>query len=511
MSALIFLATILIGFVVFSLLNSMRRPKNFPPGPGFLPWMGNTLQFRREARAAGGQHMLFEQWAKLYKSQLLGLKLGQEYVVVALGHDLVREVQLQEVFEGRPDNFFLRLRTMGTRKGITCTDGQLWYEHRNFAMKQMRHVGYGRSQMEQHIEREAEELLQQLDQTQAEPIEPVNWLAQSVLNVLWCLIAGERIASCEDGTLRRLLELMNRRSKLFDICGGLLAQFPWLRHVAPNRTGYNLIRQLNAELHSLFMETIGEHRRRLRECEQRGEPLPDDDLIFAYLQEMQNQQQETSSFNETQLIMTILDFFIAGSQTTSNTINLALMMLAMREDVQQQLYAEVAANTGCQGAGTDAATAFPHLSRRESFHYMDAFIMEVQRFFHITPITGPRRALWPTQLAGYDIPKNATILISLRSVHLDEQHWTEPRQFRPERFIDAAGKCCKDEYFMPFGLGRRRCLGDALARACIFSFLVRIVQHFRIVLPEGETPSLILQPGITLTPKPYKVQFVKRT
>lgn len=470
--------------------------------------MGNTLQFRREARAAGGQHLLFEQWSKRYQSQLLGLKLGQEYVVVALGLEMVREVQLQEVFEGRPDNFFLRLRTMGTRKGITCTDGKLWYEHRNFAMKQMRNVGYGRSQMEQQIEHEAEELLQQLDQTQAQPIEPVNLLAQSVLNVLWCLVAGQRIASNEDSTLGRLLDLMNRRSKLFDISGGLLAQLPWLRHVAPNRTGYNLIRQLNTELHRFFMETIAEHRRRMLDCEKRGEPLPENDLIYAYLQEMQNKDQDTSSFNETQLVMTILDFFIAGSQTTSTTINLALMVLAMRQDVQNQLYAEVAANMEAAGAGT--TTAFPHLSRRESFHYMEAFIMEVQRFFHIVPISGPRRALWPTQLGGYNIPKNTTILISLRSVLADEQHWKDPHEFRPERFIDDAGKCYKDEYFMPFGLGRRRCLGDALARACIFSFLVRIVQHFHIVLPEGETPSLILQPGIVLTPKPYQVKFVRR-
>ncbi|EDW35236.1 GL15679 [Drosophila persimilis] len=506
MSALIFLCAILIGFVIYSLIKSVQRPKNFPPGPRFLPWLGNTLQFRKEARAVGGQHILFGQWAQRYQSQLLGLKLGQEYVVVALGHEMVREVQLQEVFEGRPDNFFLRLRTMGTRKGITFTDGKLWYEHRNFAMKQMRHVGYGRSQMESHIEREAEELLLQLGQTEEAPIEPVTWLAHGVLNVLWCLIAGKRIASEGNSMLQRLLDLMNRRSKLFDVCGGLLAQFPWLRHVAPDRTGYNLIRQLNTELYGFFMDTIADHRRQLEKASD-NEPV-ESDLIYAYLQEMRDQSSdsESSSFNETQLVMTILDFFIAGSQTTSNTINLALMVLAMRSDVQEKLFAEVSANVN--SAKSDA---FPHLSRREAFDYMDAFIMEVQRFFHITPITGPRRALWPTQLGGYDIPKNATILINLRSVHLDEQHWVDPLQFRPERFIDVGGKCFKDEFFMPFGIGRRRCLGDALARACIFSFLVRIVQHFCIVLPPGETPSMVLLPGITLTPKPYKVKFVKRS
>ncbi|XP_068149181.1 probable cytochrome P450 305a1 [Drosophila tropicalis] len=508
MSALIFLSTILIGFILFKLINSMRRPKNFPPGPRFLPWLGNTLQFRKEARAAGGQHVLFEHWSKQYNSQLLGLKLGSEYVVVAMGNAMVREVQLQEVFEGRPDNFFLRLRTMGTRKGITCTDGKLWYEHRNFAMKQMRHVGYGRSQMEGHIEREAEELLNKLARTEETPIEPVTKLAESVLNVLWCLIAGKRIASDEDGTLHSLLDLMTRRSKLFDICGGLLAQFPWLRHVAPNKTGYNLIRQLNTELYQFFMNTIDEHRKQLADSEQ------DTDLIYAYLQAMANRDDESSSFNETQLVMTILDFFIAGSQTTSNTINLALMILAMREDIQKRLLDEIEANCSINTAGASSsstAAAFPHLSRRESFDYMDAFIMEVQRFFHITPITGPRRTLWSTKLGGYDIPRNTTILIGLRSVHLDKEHWGDPLEFRPERFLDSAtGKCFKDDYFMPFGLGRRRCLGDALARACIFSFLVRIVQHFHVVLPDGETPSLILQPGITLTPKPYKVKFVKR-
>ncbi|XP_030371911.1 probable cytochrome P450 305a1 [Scaptodrosophila lebanonensis] len=502
MSAFLFLCSIIIGFVIYSLINSLRRPKNFPPGPEFLPWMGNTLQFRKEARAVGGQHILFEKWAKRYNTNLLGLKLGQEYVVVALGYPLVREVHLQEVFEGRPDNFFLRLRTMGTRKGITCTDGKLWYEHRNFAMKQMRHVGYGRTQMEQHIEREADALINHLAQTQSEPVWPVTCLAQSVLNVLWCLIAGQRITSDEDTTLVRLLELMNRRSKVFDICGGLLAQFPLLRFIAPDRTGYNLIRQLNTELHNFFMDTIAEHKQRLQ-LKQKDQQ-EDSDLIFAYLNEMKSED-AASTFNETQLVMTILDFFIAGSQTTSNTINLALMVLAMRADVQTKLHAEVAANLRCA-----SADAFPHLSRRESFHYMDAFIMEVQRFFHITPITGPRRALWQTTLGGYDIPKNATILISLRSVHLDEKHWQEPHEFRPERFIDAEGKCFKDEYFMPFGMGRRRCLGDALARACIFSFLVKIVQHFHLVLPDDENPSMVLQPGITLTPKPYKVKFMNR-
>lgn len=465
-----------------------------------MPWVGNGIQLRKLAVASGGQHKAFEKWHQEYNSNLLGLKLGQDLVVVASSYDLVKDVYLQEVFEGRPDTFFLRLRTMGTRKGITCTDGQLWYEHRTFSMKQMRHVGYGRSQMEHHIEKETDSLLQFIENLQGGAVWPGSFLAPSVINVLWSMTAGKRFKR-DDKRLLKLLDLMNRRSKVFDMAGGVLTQFPWLRFVAPDKTGYNLIRQFNGELHNFFMETIDEHKATL------SKENADSDFIYAYLSEMQletNQENENSTFNETQLIMTILDFFIAGSQTTSTTIDLALMTLALRPQLQQGLYDEINANMKDK--------QFPHLSVKALYPNMEAFIMEVQRFYHITPIAGPRRALWDTKLGGYNIPKNTTILIGLRSVLMDVEHWKDPNNFRPERFIDAEGKTFKDEYFMPFGMGRRRCLGDALARACIFSVLVNICLNFELVLPDNEEdqPSENLVPGIILSPKPYKVQFLKR-
>jgi hypothetical protein len=43
------------------------------------------------------------------------MKLGQELVVVGLTYPIVKEIHARDEFDGRPDNFFLRLRTMGTR------------------------------------------------------------------------------------------------------------------------------------------------------------------------------------------------------------------------------------------------------------------------------------------------------------------------------------------------------------------------------------------------------------
>lgn len=127
------------------------------------------------------------------------------------------------------------------------------------------------------------------------------------------------------------------------------------------------------------------------------------------------------------------------------------------------------------------------------------------------PTSGPRRALETTTLGGYTIPKNTTILIGLHSVQKDNSYWNDPDDFRPERFLDENQKIANTERFVAFGQGRRRCLGENLARGCLFTFFVGIMQKYRLKLPAGNAlPSVQTMPGIVLSPQQYKVVFVKR-
>lgn len=84
-------------------------------GPKWLPIVGNAPELRREARKHGSQIAVFRAWQKKYNSNVLGLKMGSELVVVALTYPIIHEVHTNDAFDGRPDNFFLRLRTMGSR------------------------------------------------------------------------------------------------------------------------------------------------------------------------------------------------------------------------------------------------------------------------------------------------------------------------------------------------------------------------------------------------------------
>lgn len=94
--------------------------------------------------------------------------------------------------------------------------------------------------------------------TEGKPVNIGKILAPSILSVLWALAAGKRLMR-SDSRLKRLLELLDYRARAFDMAGGSLNQFPWLRFIAPEKTGYNLVTKLNSELRNFLMvsEKIG--------------------------------------------------------------------------------------------------------------------------------------------------------------------------------------------------------------------------------------------------------------
>eukprot|EP00088_Acartia_fossae_P025481 TRINITY_DN26303_c0_g1_i1.p1 TRINITY_DN26303_c0_g1~~TRINITY_DN26303_c0_g1_i1.p1 ORF type:complete len:106 (+),score=18.04 TRINITY_DN26303_c0_g1_i1:2-319(+) len=89
---------------------------------------------------------------------------------------------------------------------------------------------------------------------------------------------------------------------------------------------------------------------------------------------------------------------------------------------------------------------------------------------------------------------------------LQGEHWgSDAKIFRPERFLDENGKLKFDEHLVPFSVGKRRCLGETLAKIELFQFFSGIMQNFTI-LPEDpdNLPSEEYIMGVTITPKPFK-------
>lgn len=86
-------------------------------GPSWRPFIGHGPSLRKLAAQLGGQHFAFMAMARQYQTDVLGLQLGRERVVCVCSYSTIKQVLTCEEYHGRPDNFFMRLRTMGTRKG----------------------------------------------------------------------------------------------------------------------------------------------------------------------------------------------------------------------------------------------------------------------------------------------------------------------------------------------------------------------------------------------------------
>ncbi|XP_015598467.1 probable cytochrome P450 305a1 [Cephus cinctus] len=485
----ILLAIVVLLFVACIL--SGGKSKNYPPGPYSWPLVGNIYQLRKLACTHGGQHLALLELSRRYSSDVIALRLGRQNMIAVSGYEGIQTILNGQEYEGRPWNEFIKIRNMGMRKGITMSDGPEWKEIRAWVVRSLRSVGFGRREMSVMIKDEVVHVVENLKVGGVRSMKPV--IAPAVINVLWTMATGKRL--CEGPRLQYFMELMERRAKAFDMSGGILSTFPWMRYLAPEFSGYNVLMVFNEEIKNFLMDIINEHKENYT-------PGNEDDLIDMFLGEMYSGKGAKAGFTEDQLVMILMDLFIAGITTTTVTLDFLFLNMVMHVDKQKRLQQEVDAIVGRE--------RLPELSDRPNLPYTEAVLTESQRICMVTPVIGPRRVLSDTELLGYTIPENTTVLINVYSVHMDPLHYPEPEKFKPERFIKD-GVYVPDENLMLFGRGRRRCPGEALARSALFLLFVGILQKFVLLpVPGKQTPTLDIVPGLTISPKPYEVLVVPR-
>jgi methyl farnesoate epoxidase/farnesoate epoxidase len=154
----------------------------------------------------------------------------------------------------------------------------------------------------------------------------------------------------------------------------------------------------------------------------------------------------------------------------------------------------------------------PKFKDRLNLRYVEAVICEVQRLCNVAPLGIAHRAMETAKFKSYIIPENTIVIPNLYSVHMDEKYWGDPFKFRPERFLDSTDNLILHENFMVFGFGKRRCVGENLAKSSLILFFSTFLRCFDISVPPGnKMPDLEAYDGITLSPKPYKVLLKPRS
>ncbi|XP_066232519.1 cytochrome P450 2J2-like [Saccopteryx leptura] len=482
--------TLLLGAIVFLLLaNFFRRrlPKNYPPGPLRLPFIGSFLYFGFKQ-----PHLTIQKYVKKY-GDIFAMEIGIWPAVLISGLPLIKEalVHQDQNFVDRP---ILPVRKRIFKKnGLIMSNGQIWKEQRRFALTTLRNFGLGKKSLEERIQEEAYHLSLAIQEENGQPFDPHFKLNNAVSNIICSITFGERF-EYEDDQFQEMLRTLDELICLeVSMCAQLYSIFPWIMKFIPGPHQALFIKWEKLKLFISHM--IENHKRNWNPAEPR-------DFIDAYLNEIQKDKSNaTSSFHEENLIFCALDLFLAGTETTSTTLRWGLLYMALNPEIQEKVHAEIDRVIG--------HSQQPSIAVRELMPYTNAVVHEVQRMGNIIPLNAPREVTVDTTLAGYHLPKGTLVMTNLTALHRDPAEWATPDTFNPEHFLEN-GQFKKKKAFLPFSVGKRACLGEQLAKSELFIFFTSLLQKFTFQPPDNEELSLEFRLGVTNAPVSYRLCAVPR-
>ncbi|CAJ0921123.1 unnamed protein product [Ranitomeya imitator] len=215
--------------------------------------------------------------------------------------------------------------------------------------------------------------------------------------------------------------------------------------------------------------------------------------IDAYLlKQEQESTKDQTYFNEENLVSSVLDLFIAGTETSSTTIRWGILLMMKYPEIQKRVQEEIKTHI--------KPGQLPTVEDRRKMPYTDAVIHEIQRFGNIVPLNLSHSTPSDVYLRGFLIPKGTEVIPFLTSVLYDKTQWKTPNDFNPNHFLDENGKFVRHDAFMPFSVGRRACAGEGLAKMELFLFFTGLLQAFTFYPPPGVSrEDLSLKPAIGFT------------
>ena len=176
-----------------------------------------------------------------------------------------------------------------------------------------------------------------------------------------------------------------------------------------------------------------------------------------------------------EIVSQIFTFFVAGTDTTSELLTISHYLLATHPEVQAKLREEVITQIG-----KTEEIKYEHISKME---YLNAVIKEALRFGGPVVRAIPRVATQNFTLEEIEIRKGTVISASIAGVAHNPQYFSQPDQFRPERWIEKTDIGTIDNSIhLPFSAGSRKCIGEQLALIESKLLLCELVRRFSIEL-----------------------------
>eukprot|EP00257_Ricinus_communis_P021114 XP_015580519.2 cytochrome P450 76A1 [Ricinus communis] len=291
------------------------------------------------------------------------------------------------------------------------------------------------------------------------------------------------------GNLVLSRDLLNSHSeegtKFFDAMGKAmewggkpnLADFlPLLHPFDPQRVKKNMKQYLGQTIDIVerFVKQSIEEKKLMKERETR-------DFLDALLEFKGGAKEEPDAISTHDMLIIILEIFFGGTETTSGTLEWAMTELFRSPESMRRVKEELNQVIGPEKKVVE--------SDIDQLPYLQAVIKEAMRLHPVVPLLIPRNTKEDTTFMGYFIRKDTQVFVNAWAIGRDPDAWEDPLSFKPERFlgsnIDYKGQNFE---LLPFGSGRRICVGIPLAHRVLHLALASLLHCFDWELGSNSTP-----------------------
>jgi cytochrome P450 len=184
--------------------------------------------------------------------------------------------------------------------------------------------------------------------------------------------------------------------------------------------------------------------------------------------------------------------FMAGHETTANSLAWTWFLLSQTPEVEARLHGELAEVLGGR---------LPTLDDVPRLIYTRAVFEEAIRLYPPVPLLG-RQALREERILGRRVPAGSLLVVIPWLLHRHRRWWDQPDHFTPERFLPENAASRQRYSYIPFSVGPRVCAGQAFGLTEAILCLAALAQRARLRLAPGAVVApicrLTLRPGATL-------------
>ncbi|RDY01615.1 Cytochrome P450 93A3, partial [Mucuna pruriens] len=489
---LLFITWLVSIIVVRAILSRKKKNSNRPPSPLALPIIGHLHLL------APIPHQALHKLSTRY-GPIMHLFLGSIPCVVASTPEAATEfLKTHEThFSNRPKSSAVDYLTYGSQDFSFAPYGPYWKFMKKICMSELL-GGHTLSQLLPVRRQETLRLLRLLLEKgkACEAVDVGGELLRLSNNVVSRMLMSQTCSEndSEAEEVRKLVQETVLLTGKFNV-----SDFIWLFRNWDLQGFGNRLKEIRDRFDTMMERVIKEHEEERRERKELGSGGEDHikDLLDILLDIHEDENSDIKLTIEN-IKAFIFDIFMAGTDTSALTTEWAMAELINHPHVMERARQEIDAVIGNSRIVKESDIV--------NLSYLQAVVKETLRIHPTGPLI-VRESSESCTIWGYEIPAKTQLFVNVWAIGRDPNHWENPLEFRPERFIseEGSGKSQLDVrgqhfHLIPFGSGRRGCPGTSLALQVVQANLAAMIQCFEWKLKGGNgTVEMEEKPGITLS------------